>query len=67
MAEQNNKNEDLENIISLFSQELQVINMGLASFAENLRENNVTVVDLDWSPPAGGDEELISILDSISD
>ncbi len=63
----NNKNKKQENIISLFSQELQVINMGLESFAENLQENDVNVIDLDWSPPAGGDEELISILDSISD
>lgn len=50
---------------TLFSQELVVINMGLASFGENLRHEGVRVVSLDWRPEAGGDEELVTALNSI--
>ena len=42
----------------LFQEELQVINVGLASFAESIRSAGGTVVHLDWSPPAGGDKAV---------
>lgn len=56
-----------EKILELFSKELKVVNIGLESFAESLKEEGVDVVHVDWEPPAGGDEELASILDSIMD
>ena len=40
----------------------RVINVGVALFAEQLAEQEVPVVSLDWRPPAGGDERLAEIL-----
>jgi hypothetical protein len=42
-----------------------VINVGLKDFAENLERQDVEVVQVDWSPPAGGDQELIELLDDL--
>jgi Protein of unknown function (DUF1116) len=39
----------------LFTQELRVLNVGLASFAENLTRCGGQAVQLAWRPPAGGD------------
>ncbi|MBK8045724.1 MAG: acyl-CoA synthetase FdrA [Anaerolineales bacterium] len=41
---------------------LAVINVGLESFATSLTEQGVTVVNVDWRPPAGGNEKLMGIL-----
>lgn len=46
---------------------LRVINIGLASFAEDLRAQAVPVVDLDWRPPAGGNARLAALLDALQD
>jgi FdrA protein len=43
----------------------KVINIGLASFAEDLRKANAEVVQVNWAPPAGGDEVLIKALDQL--
>lgn len=40
---------------SVLPKSLQVINVGLESFAEDLRAEGVPVVHVDWRPPAGGD------------
>lgn len=57
--------EKLQPIRNLFANELHVINLGLHSFAETLRGTGTPVVDVDWKPPAGGDPELIAILDTL--
>ncbi|MDD5203963.1 MAG: hypothetical protein PHS17_01005 [Desulfobacterales bacterium] len=49
----------------LIHQELRVINVGLDSFFETLSDLKVQVVHVDWHPPAGGDEKLMSILDKL--
>jgi hypothetical protein len=49
----------------LFSSELQVINAGVAEFAEALRQQSVPVVDLAWQPPAQGDSTLVEVLKHI--
>jgi FdrA protein len=41
---------------------LMAINVGLESFAESLEAQEADVVQVDWRPPAGGNEELMSIL-----
>ncbi len=46
----------------LFEGELQCINMGLESFAENLQRQGVSVLQMAWRPPAGGDARLIGLL-----
>jgi len=51
---------------NLFSRELRVVNLGLSSFADTLRESRTPVIDLDWKPPAGGDTGLADLLDRLS-
>jgi FdrA protein len=46
---------------------LQVINIGLESFAEDLRAQGVAVIQLDWRPPAGGNARLASLLAGMDD
>ena len=46
---------------------LGVINIGLASFADDLRAQGVPVVELDWRPPAGGDARLAALLETMED
>jgi hypothetical protein len=53
-------------VLSLFGSEMKVVNLGLDSFAENLRANGVEVAQVRWKPPAGGDEAMLAVLDRIS-
>lgn len=46
---------------------LRVINVGLESFADDLRADGVPVVQLDWRPPAGGNARLAALLDELDD
>ncbi len=52
-------------INSLFDAELKPINLGLESFAENLRREEVEVTQVDWRPPAGGNRKIAMLLDRI--
>ena len=56
---------NVKQISELFNRELVVINMGLDSFADNLRKEEVKVLPMDWKPPAGGDKRLISLLEKL--
>jgi hypothetical protein len=47
----------------ILSEKLEVINIGLEIFAQSLEEQGVKVVQVDWAPPAGGDPEMIKLLD----
>lgn len=49
-------------IDTLLQSELRVVNVGLAAFAEDLQRRGVEVVHVEWSPPAGGDPELVELL-----
>ncbi|NWG35622.1 MAG: DUF1116 domain-containing protein [Chloroflexi bacterium] len=42
----------------LFEQELQVINVGLSSFAESIRQTGGKSLQLDWRPPASGNRAI---------
>jgi len=44
---------------------LIIVNIGLINFAESLLEQNAEVIHIDWEPPAGGDEEMINLLDDL--
>lgn len=44
----------------------KVINAGLRSFTETLREQGFSAVQLDWRPPAGGDPELLKKLEDLT-
>ena len=45
-----------------FGKELAAINVGLESFYDSIKEQGGTAVQVDWRPPAGGNEKLMAIL-----
>ena len=51
---------------ALFENRLSVVNLGLASFADNLAAVGAEVTQVDWRPPAGGDEVALDALDRIA-
>jgi hypothetical protein len=44
---------------------LVVINLGLKRFAEELEAQGAEVVQVDWTPPAGGDKQMLDLLDQL--
>lgn len=42
-----------------------VINVGLVKFAKSLEEQQIVVIHVDWVPPAGGDKQMIDLLDQL--
>ena len=42
-----------------------VINLGLQDFAASLETQAIEVIHVNWAPPAGGDPELMAILDEL--
>ncbi len=56
---------NVDKINSLFGEKLNVINMGLECFSGTLEEQGVTVTQVLWTPPAGGNITLIKALDSL--
>ena len=52
-------------IEKLLSTPIVVINIGLRQFANSLEEQGVEVVQVDWTPPAGGDKEMMELLDNL--
>jgi FdrA protein len=42
---------------------LTAINVGLESFTESLMAQDAAVIQVDWRPPAGGNEKLMAILE----
>ena len=45
-----------------FSPQLTAINVGLESFRDSLTAQGATSVQVDWRPPAGGNQQLMDIL-----
>lgn len=54
---------DTAKVLALFEADLTVVNVGLASFAAELRRAGGAAIDVAWHPPAGGDPELCAALD----
>ncbi|MBL16562.1 MAG: fdrA domain protein [Chloroflexi bacterium] len=52
-------------IDQLLATPVKAINLGVEDFAENLEAQGAQVVHVNWTPPAGGDPEIIAILDKI--
>lgn len=52
-------------VLHLLKSPLVIINLGVDKFAENLEEQHVDVVRVDWRTPAGGDQEMIKLLDQL--
>lgn len=51
-----------EKLLQMLSEKPKIINLGLKSFAEVAEQFGCEVVQYDWMPPAGGNVELIKIL-----
>jgi FdrA protein len=43
----------------------RVVNIGLELFAVNLADQGAKVVHVQWSPPAGGNPHLASLLEKL--
>ena len=52
-------------IDELIHQPVVVINLGLKIFAESLEEQGANVIQVDWVPMAGGDQEILDLLDKL--
>lgn len=52
----------MSKLSKLFDSQLAVVNMGLESFYEELKEQEVPVIHMDWRPKAGGNKKMASLL-----
>jgi hypothetical protein len=52
-------------INELWQGKLQVISMGLKSFTESMAAQGAGVIHVDWRPPAGGDPQMLAVIDSL--
>lgn len=52
--------------MSLFNQPLNVINVGIAMFSDDLKKQSIPVTQLDWTPPGQGNLAVVSALDAIA-
>ena len=52
-------------ITNLFASDLEVIYLGLESFAQNIEGEGGRAIQVDWRPPAGGDSKLASLFDRL--
>jgi Protein of unknown function (DUF1116) len=43
-------------------QSVAAVNVGLQTFADAVRAQGATAIDVDWRPPGGGDPELVALL-----
>jgi FdrA protein len=50
---------------NILTEKLKVVNIGISTFADDLRSQNVEVVHVDWKPPAGGDIEMLKLLEKL--
>lgn len=48
-----------------FDKSFAAINVGLESFLESLKQQNASAIQVDWRPPAGGNEKLMAILEKL--
>jgi FdrA protein len=48
---------------SVLREPLFAINVGLELFTESLLAQDAAVIQVDWKPPAGGNENLMAILE----
>ena len=51
--------------VELFQGAIVAINVGVQDFGSALEQQGIQVIYVDWSPPAGGDQEMIDLLDQL--
>lgn len=52
---------------TLFNQPLNVINVGIAMFSDDLKKQHVPVTQLDWTPPGQGNMQVVKALDQLAE
>ena len=52
---------------TLFNQPLNVINVGIAMFSDDLKKQHVPVTQLDWTPPGQGNMQVVDALDQLAE
>ncbi|MFD0621152.1 DUF1116 domain-containing protein [Paenibacillus sp. GCM10027629] len=57
----------MSKINDLFNSKLNVINVGIEFFKDDILKQNATATHLEWKPPGGGKPELITALDKLED
>jgi FdrA protein len=50
---------------TILAEKLKVVNIGISTFADDLRSQGVEVVHVDWRPPAGGDQRMLKLLEKL--
>ena len=48
-----------------FGKKVSVINLGIPSFADDLKKQHIETLHVDWRPPAGGNKKLQAQLDKL--
>jgi FdrA protein len=51
--------------LAVLQQPFAAINVGLESFYESLKQQGASAIQVDWRPPAGGNERLMAILEKL--
>ncbi len=51
--------------LDLFQGKIIAINVGVREFGNALEQQGIQVIYVDWAPPAGGDQEMIDLLDQL--
>jgi FdrA protein len=51
--------------VSFATESLATVNVGLESFHDSIKAQGGAAVQVDWRPPAGGNEQLMGILDRL--
>jgi hypothetical protein len=55
----------MDHEVDLFQGAIVAINVGVQDFGSALEQQGIQVIYVDWSPPAGGDQEMIDLLDQL--
>ncbi len=55
----------MDEIMELFQGTIVAINVGILDFGSTLEAQEVQVIYVDWVPPAGGDQEMMDLLDEL--
>ena len=52
-------------ISDLINKPLNVVNIGLEGFAQELKQQSIAVIHVEWSPPAGGNPKIAALLSKL--
>ena len=55
----------MDGLLDLIEETIVAINVGIQDFGSALEEQGILVIYVEWSPPAGGDQEMINLLDQL--